>query len=162
MTLLWNVVCNQCLWTVMAGHEIPVTTWQDSPSWCQYSIALPYAAIQSQYWNVGFFKYYEFKQIPNFILALPMVMLCASGIVDYCHRRWNYVCVLGLLETQSVQLEQRKVPLQGVYSNKSLVYIVHLAVLLVIGVTCMHVQVCVYIQQSFVLFLPAVLLCSNF
>ena len=131
------------LWMVITRHEIPFAVSQDSPTWCQHHITLPYAAIQSQYWNVGFLRYYDLKQLPNFALALPIVILCGSGIVDYCSKRWNYVCVLGLLETNSVQQEQRRVSVHGVYSNRCLAYIVHLALLLVIGVTSMHVQVCI-------------------
>ncbi|OXA58407.1 GPI mannosyltransferase 2 isoform X2 [Folsomia candida] len=44
------------------------------PLYCRYEI-LPYSYIQNKYWNVGPFKYFEFKQIPNFILAAPVLYL---------------------------------------------------------------------------------------
>ncbi|XP_022094088.1 GPI mannosyltransferase 2-like [Acanthaster planci] len=125
------------------GMTIPVL--DHAPSFCDESMAIPYTAIQSQHWNVGFLKYYELKQLPNFLLALPMVVLCVDAVATYCRKRWQYVRVLGLLETPQVQLEYRRSvqgrPWLGVFSNKSFVYIVHLAALLLFGISSMHVQV---------------------
>ena len=52
------------------------------PEWCQYGPYFNvYSFVQEKYWNVGLFRYYEWKQLPNFILAAPV--LCCS-IVAVC------------------------------------------------------------------------------
>lgn len=51
----------------------------ESPSWCSNTIPHPYHQVQRKYWNVGLFEYYELKQLPNFMLALPIIFLVLSG-----------------------------------------------------------------------------------
>merc|ERR1711971_533816 len=40
----------------------------DAPAWCSGSLKSVYAHMQSTYWQVGFLRYFQFKQIPNFLL----------------------------------------------------------------------------------------------
>lgn len=49
------------------------------PLWCNNTIPHPYGHVQAKYWNVGLFKYYEFKQLPNFLLSIPISYLVLSG-----------------------------------------------------------------------------------
>ena len=141
------VVCtsSRSIASLMYMDWVPVT--DNTPLWCRHSRPLPYAAIQSKHWNVGFLRYYELKQVPNFLLALPMVILCVSAIIDYCKQRSKYVCVLGIIETDRIQMECRKnlyfdgKQVIGFFSDKSFVYMGHMTSLIIFGVTCMHVQV---------------------
>ena len=48
--------------------------------WCNWRIPNIYSYIQISYWNVGAFKYYTLSQIPNFIIAAPMLSLSFYGI----------------------------------------------------------------------------------
>lgn len=50
-------------------------------SWCDSQFIYQY--VQKKYWNNGWLAYYEFKQIPNFIMASPFLVLSVYGIHKY-------------------------------------------------------------------------------
>jgi phosphatidylinositol glycan class V len=72
------------------------------PEWCnrsnegssvlKSSFSL-YSHVQGKHWNVGFFRYYEWKQIPNFLLAAPILMLSAAGVYRWIY--WSLVTDYG-------------------------------------------------------------------
>ncbi|KAH7532312.1 hypothetical protein FEM48_Zijuj04G0006600 [Ziziphus jujuba var. spinosa] len=51
--------------------------------WCKARIPLLYNYIQSYYWGVGFLRYFQLKQLPNFLLASPILSLAVFSIVQY-------------------------------------------------------------------------------
>jgi phosphatidylinositol glycan class V len=72
------------------------------PSWCSHNDENPsvlgssfslYRYIQDKHWNVGFFRYYEWKQIPNFLLAAPILLLSIAGVYRWIH--WALISVYG-------------------------------------------------------------------
>ena len=71
--------------------------------WCDKLMPLSYSYIQDSYWNVGFLHYFELKQIPNFLLASPMILLSSYAVLIYCCNRENLETVktLGLLQRRS-------------------------------------------------------------
>jgi len=106
-----------------------------TPRWCQWRIPLLYSYIQDAYWDVGFLRYFQWKQIPNFILALPVAIL---GSIASCMYIWTnpvFCMFLGL----GHRGKDRK--LHGFCNPKVFVYIVHSSVLLLFGIFFMHVQV---------------------
>jgi len=51
-----------------------------------------YSHVQRQHWNVGPFRYYKVKQIPNFVLAIPMLVIGFYACWCWCAlsvRRWK-------------------------------------------------------------------------
>jgi phosphatidylinositol glycan class V len=61
-----------------------------APEWCdstgRFSL---YAYVQRKHWNVGLFRYYELKQIPNFILAAPVLVISFWAAVRWIRMSWN-------------------------------------------------------------------------
>ena len=125
----------------------------DKPVWCNDSMPMPYNYVQSNHWNVGFLKYYQWKQIPNFILALPMTALCSFAILTY-FRKFPLFCLsLGFCcHNFDKKIKQRKKNeyrsekvntrnCHSFYDPVTYVYVVQMAFLLLFGLLIMHVQV---------------------
>ncbi|KVI09456.1 hypothetical protein Ccrd_012172 [Cynara cardunculus var. scolymus] len=51
--------------------------------WCKAKIPLLYNFIQSHYWGVGFLRYFQLKQLPNFLLASPILSIALCSIIHY-------------------------------------------------------------------------------
>ncbi|GBB99100.1 hypothetical protein RclHR1_03410013 [Rhizophagus clarus] len=105
-------------------------------SWCNDKIPVLYSFVQKFYWNVGFLTYYEIKQIPNFLLASPMIILSSYGIYEYSKIDFKRIFTLGL------QQEQQQIEIKTpYYTHKLLPFIYLWAVLLLYSITSIHIQV---------------------
>ncbi|KAK8958510.1 hypothetical protein KSP40_PGU002961 [Platanthera guangdongensis] len=51
--------------------------------WCKSRVPNLYGFLQSHYWGVGFLRYFEVKQLPNFLLASPILTIAIASIVHY-------------------------------------------------------------------------------
>ncbi len=101
------------------------------PVWCNATVPFPYSFIQRQYWNVGFLRYYQWKQLPNFILASPVVILTLFSAGCYFSGR----------RTDRKRQEVDAVPKYLFWSPRLRPYVVHMLFLLTFGVLNMHIQV---------------------
>ncbi|KAI7849426.1 GPI mannosyltransferase 2 [Circinella umbellata] len=103
--------------------------------WCTQTIPMIYTFVQKEYWNNGFLAYYEVKQIPNFLLALPIISLTVVGIWKYAQYDWLWFCSLGFLSSKV------KEPTMSYSSRRAAPFMYLWGLLLLYAVTCMHVQV---------------------
>ncbi|NXG18908.1 PIGV mannosyltransferase, partial [Grallaria varia] len=108
------------------------------PPWCSQWVPLVYSYVQDVYWNVGFLRYFELKQIPNFLLALPVTLLVSWAAWTYVSTNPRHCLTLGLERSKS---EEEGKPRDGFCCPAAFVYVVHATALLAFGFSCMHVQV---------------------
>ncbi|XP_021140815.2 GPI mannosyltransferase 2 isoform X4 [Columba livia] len=108
------------------------------PPWCSQRFPAVYPYIQDVYWNVGFLRYFELRQIPNFLLALPVTLLSSWAAWTYVSANPRHCLTLGLERTNSGEENKASA---GFCGPAVFVYMVHATALLLLGFFCMHVQV---------------------
>ena len=59
------------------------------------------------YWNNGFLNYWEAKQAPNFVLALPAVLMVGWHSYHFLQIHWTYVKRLGLVDNNLLGIPRR-------------------------------------------------------
>ena len=125
----------------------------DRPVWCNDSLPMPFLHVQSKYWNIGFLRHYELKNYANFVLGLPMTILCLITIVMYVRRRPIFCLTMGFkgldvekeikLKTKdNLSYKEYTVTYHSFYDPVTIAYIIQTTVLLLFGLSFMHVQVC--------------------
>lgn len=78
---------------VLAGNKTDL-----SSPWCLNRVPMAYSYIQSHYWDVGFFKYFELKQIPNFLLAFPMISFMLFKSLQFVKNNFKNCLKLGFVK----------------------------------------------------------------
>lgn len=105
--------------------------------WCYNKIPMTYTYIQKKYWNVGLFNYYEMKQIPNFILAFPILYVMIKCIREYFSEHKKYSYTLGFIEDvkdkKSIELKK--------YPTEMFPFIIHGLFLTIFCILFVHIQV---------------------
>lgn len=146
---------NYFKYCVQSEHKLPefllnadlVLPGSAESPWCNQTIPLSYSYIQSHYWDVGMFKYYKVKQIPNFILAAPILFLIIYHCMNYVINNLRLCCKLGLKSNifgYSTKMPYR--PRQysrnfGANDPAMFVYVVHGLVLSIFCIIFVHIQV---------------------
>ncbi|CAB3375438.1 Hypothetical predicted protein [Cloeon dipterum] len=127
-------------------NEYLVAGGTPPPPFCLQSLALPYQYVQSSHWQVGFLRYFEWKQLPNFLLAAPLLFLVISCgwrfFLDYT----GHCLTLGLSGT-------RHKLVQGQLPAHTLPMVVHAVFLALFCFFCIHVQVDGGLKAAFINFI---------
>ena len=141
-------------------YKLPNT---GSAAWCSSKIPLSYSYIQSHYWNNGFLNYYELKQIPNFILATPIVIISFSVAYTYLKHIRNafnlkiYLSGTGFTEDHGIigKYMMRYKPLSRLYykykpilNPECFPHVIHICFMVSFGLMFMHVQVIICICNN--------------
>eukprot|EP00658_Telonema_sp_P-2_P051427 TRINITY_DN39487_c0_g1_i1.p1 TRINITY_DN39487_c0_g1~~TRINITY_DN39487_c0_g1_i1.p1 ORF type:complete len:242 (+),score=41.16 TRINITY_DN39487_c0_g1_i1:89-814(+) len=112
-----------------------------SPAWCHHSFPNIYSYCQQTFWNVGFLNYFTLAQLPNFALALPMVLLVLSLARNYWMRDPLRFCSGGLLASDKKGTRNKSDPNKGFGATGCAPYVCHCFGLLVISLPVIHIQV---------------------
>lgn len=91
--------------------------------WCTDRIPSVYNYVQRHIWGNGFLCYWELKQIPNFLLAAPVLLVSWRGGFSWAME----------------QLQHRS--LATALADKKTPYVVHLAALATLAFFCFNVQI---------------------
>lgn len=117
-------------------NQLLLARSKNHPPWCYYNIPLSYSYVQNKYWDVGFFSYYRIKQIPNFLLALPIIFIMLKCISEFFKEHKN-TKVLSLMLPSKNDVEK----VQGKYPARIFPFVVHGMFLTLFSVLFVHVQV---------------------
>ncbi|BBN03197.1 GPI mannosyltransferase 2 [Marchantia polymorpha subsp. ruderalis] len=135
--------------------------------WCKSPLPYLYGFVQSQYWQVGFLRYFQLKQLPNFLLASPMLSLAIFSIFTYAKKQPKLLFSLGLAASPSTQSkvamfshvdemtflakgkgaskgpggEDYKVASRGFFSPAAVCFLIQLCFMTAVAMFVMHVQV---------------------
>lgn len=142
---LWNLLTTvgQCLLACLPfvvfqtyGYLVYCVPRNVRP-WCRDTIPLIYSFVQKHYWDVGLFRYYQWKQLPNFLLALPIIVLSTIYVTLYMktviEKQW--------LKPDDGLKTAHNNGTRGIYSPTAFPFVAHLAFIVLFGATSMHIQV---------------------
>ncbi|KAI0093296.1 GPI mannosyltransferase 2 [Irpex rosettiformis] len=128
--------------------------FQDSQHslWCSAAIPSVYGYVQAKYWNGGFLRYWSFAQLPNILLAAPILVLIFSFV--YAHFK---ACVIPTLlrypfistSPLAIPLSMFSKPKESVFFTNSITpHIIHAFLMCCILLFAAHTQIALRLAAS--------------
>ncbi|XP_033231842.1 GPI mannosyltransferase 2 isoform X1 [Belonocnema kinseyi] len=112
--------------------------------WCDSNIPVSYSYIQNKYWNVGFLRYYQVKQIPNFVLAFPMLYIILNFSIRFLRKHRKQLPSLGLFK----KTDQNEKTAKGGYPIEMFPFVIHGLFLSCFCILLVHIQVSTRLLSS--------------
>jgi len=146
-----------------------ITDSASLPSYC-YDEYFPtfYTFIQATYWNQGLFNYWTLQQLPNFILALPTLLLSMIAVVLlWTQRRQHAVTSRRATQRRQHAVTSRRarvsaILLHSLFETEWAPHCFLLTLQCVMAVCASHVQtVTRFVASSPALYAGAALLCAK-
>ncbi|RLU26327.1 hypothetical protein DMN91_000121 [Ooceraea biroi] len=106
--------------------------------WCNASMPLAYSYVQKTYWNVGFLRYYQLKQIPNFILAFPILYIMLRYVKEFVSEYRSELFLLGFFDSEARSESSTKMKK---YPLNMFVFVIHGLFLTIFCLLFVHIQV---------------------
>ncbi|KAF7393754.1 hypothetical protein HZH68_010573 [Vespula germanica] len=113
-----------------------VLQYNATSTWCHAKIPIAYSYVQEKYWNVSFLNYYKLKQIPNFILAFPILYIMIKCIIEFYSEHKMHFFSLGLID-----IKYEKNTSEKKYPAEMFVFVIHGLFLTVFCICFVHIQV---------------------
>lgn len=113
-------------------------TGTENPPWCESSVPISYSYVQKKYWDVGFLSYYTFKQIPNFVLAFPILYVMLSRSLEYLNEHRVELFTLGSFSSLATTREKFAAKK---YPSDMFVFVIHGLFLTIFCIFFVHIQV---------------------
>lgn len=122
------------------ANQYNLTMPSDHIDWCIRGFTFPYLTIQEKLWDVGFLKYYKFKQIPNFLLAFPIVFLIIYNGTKYLIKNIDMVIDPSRIYSYRVFMANVKT-VTNEFPSTVFLYFGHIMFLTIWGLMHINVQV---------------------
>lgn len=99
----------------------------ENSEWCDKVFPFPYSYIQRHYWDVGFLRYYQLKQLPNFLLAMPVLVFLIYQSFRF------FLTVIKSMSSKGF--------LQTIIEKTTIPFVIHALFLTVFCTLFVHIQV---------------------
>ncbi|KAJ2368848.1 ER membrane glycoprotein subunit of the GPI transamidase complex-like protein [Coemansia sp. RSA 2607] len=128
----------------LCNSSAALTSELNKRLYCTSTWSTVYGFVQAEYWNVGFMRYYTLQQLPNFLLAAPMIALSLAGLWTYVAHDPVRFATLGWIRrgrSLGAKADTADAVAVAYFDSELLPHMYLWALLLGVATTTMHVQV---------------------